>query len=54
MEKYFQADLSGSQHLFKILPISFTVKNSENVKSGCFEKCLRWRAPTLFRKEVGR
>ena len=41
----FVTDLSGSQHLFQILQTSLTFKNSENVvKSGCFEKCLRWRA----------
>ena len=32
---------------------SFTVKNKENVvESGCFEKLLQWRAPTLFRNET--
>ena len=41
----FVTDLSGSNHLFEILQTSLTFKNSENVvKSGCFEKCLRWRA----------
>ena len=35
-----------------MLPTLLIVKNSENVvKSGCSEKCLRWRAPTLFRNE---
>ena len=39
----FLADLSGSQYLFQILETSLTVQNSENVvKSGCFEKGLRW------------
>ena len=47
----FLADLSGSQYLFEILKTSLTVKNSGNmVKSGCFERTLRWRAPILFRK----
>ena len=47
-------DLLGSQYLFEILQTSLTVKNSENVvKSGCFEKRLQWRAPTLFRNEGG-
>ena len=45
---------SAFKHLFEILQISFTVENSENVvKSGCFEKRLRWRVPTLFRNEGG-
>ena len=43
------ADLLGSQYLFEILQTSLTVKNSESiVKRGCFEKCLRWRAPIFF------
>ena len=42
-------DLLGSQYLFEILQTSLTVKNSENgVKSGCFEKCSRWRALNFF------
>ena len=50
----FEADLLGSQHLFEILQTSLTVKNSENVvKSGCFEKYLRWRAPIFFLHEGG-
>ena len=48
-------DLSGSHHIFEILQTSLTFKNSENgVKSGCFEKCLRWRAPIFFRNEGGK
>ena len=48
------ADLLGSQHLLEILQTSLTFKNSENVvKSGCFEKHLRWRAPIFFRNEGG-
>ena len=48
----FVADLLGSQYLFEILQTSLTVKNSENVvKSGCFEKLLRWRAPFFFQNE---
>ena len=40
----FVADLSGSQHLFQVLQTSLIFKNSENVvKSGCFEKLLRWK-----------
>ena len=43
------ADLLGSQYLLEILQSSLTVKNNENgVKSGCFEKLLRWRAPIFF------
>ena len=46
------ADLLGSQYLFEILQASLTVKNSENVvKSGCFEKRLRWRPSSVFRNE---
>ena len=48
----FVADLLGSQYLFEILETSLTIKNSENVvKSGCFKKRLRWRAPVFFRTE---
>ena len=47
----FVSDLLGSQHLFEILQTSLTFKNSENVKSGCFKKLLRWRAPIFFRNE---
>ena len=44
MESDFVGDLLGSQYLFEILQASLTAKNSENmVKSGCFEKRLRWR-----------
>ena len=54
-ENILLADLLGSQYLFQILQSSLTVKNSENgVKSGCFEKCSRWRAPILFRNEGGK
>ena len=46
----FLANLLGSQYLIEILETSLTLKNSENVvKSGCFEKRLRWRAPTFFK-----
>ena len=48
----FVSDLLGSQYLFEILQTSLTFRNSENVvKSGCFEKLLRWRAPIFFRNE---
>ena len=47
-------DLLGSQYLFEILQTSLTFKNSENVvKSGCFEKCLRWTASFFFEMEEG-
>ena len=50
----FVADLLGSQNLFKILETSLIVENSENVvKSGCFEKCLLWRAPIFFKMKEG-
>ena len=43
----FLADLLGSLYLLEMLKSSITVKNNENVvKSGCFEKLLRWREPT--------
>ena len=46
------ADLLGSQYLLEILQSSLTVKNNKNgVKSGCFEKLLRWRAAIVFRNE---
>ena len=46
------ADLLLGQYLLEILQSSLTVKNNENgVKSGCFEKLLRWRAPIFFRNE---
>ena len=49
----FVTDLHGSKYLFEILQTSLTVKTSENVvKSGCFEKLLRWRVTTLFRNEA--
>ena len=48
----FESDLLGIQHLFQILQTSFTFKNNENVvKSGCFKKLLRWRAPIFYRNE---
>ena len=46
------ADLLLGQYLLELLQSSLTVKNNENgVKSGCFEKLLRWRAPIFFRNE---
>ena len=43
------ANLLGSQHLLEILQTSLTFKNSEKVvKSGCFVKLLRWRAPIFL------
>ena len=48
------ANLLGSQHLLEILQTSLTFKNSEKVvKSGCFVKLLRWRAPIFFGNEGG-
>ena len=48
-ENNYLADSLGSQYLLKILQTSLTVKNSENVvKTGCFEKRLRRRAPNFF------
>ena len=53
-KKIFVTDLSGSQHLFEILQTSLTFKNSENVvKSGCFEKPRRWRAPIFSEMKEG-
>ena len=50
----FLADLLESQHLLEILQTSLFFKSSEKVvKSGCFEKLLRWRAPIFFRNEGG-
>ena len=44
----------GSHHLFEMVQISFTFENSEKVvKSGCFEKPLRWCGPTFFQNEGG-
>ena len=41
--------LLGVWYLFEILHTSSTLKNSKDVlKSGCFEKRLRWRAPIFF------
>ena len=49
----FVTDLHGRKYLFEILQTSLTVKTSENVvKSGFFEKLLRWRVTTLFRNEA--
>ena len=46
------ADLLLGQYSLEILQSSLTDKNNENgVKSGCFEKPLRWRAPIFFRNE---
>ena len=48
----FAADLLRSQYLFEISQTSLTIKNSENGgKSGCFEKCSRWRALIFFQNE---
>ena len=48
----FVTDFLGSQHLFQILQTLHTFKDSENVvKSRCFEKLLRWRAPIFFRNK---
>ena len=45
------ADLLLGQYSLEILQSSLTDKNNENeVKSGCFEKLLRWRAPIFFPK----
>ena len=53
-KKIFVTDLSGSQHLFEILQTSLTFKNSENVvKSGCFEKPRRWKAPIFSEMKEG-
>ena len=50
----FLADLLENQYLFEISQTSFTVKKSENMaKSGCFKKCLRWRAPMFFKMKQG-
>ena len=50
----FLVDLLGSKSLFEILQTAAAVKNSENVvKSGCLEKCLRWRAPIFFKMKEG-
>ena len=52
--KFLISDLLGSQYLFEILQTSLTVKNNENgVKSGCFEKLLRWRAPIFSEMKEG-
>ena len=48
------ADLLGSQHLLEILQTSLTFKNTEKVvKTGCFEKLLRWRASIFFEMKEG-
>ena len=45
MYKYF-FNLLGGQYLFEILRKSRTEKTTKNiVKSGCFWKLRRWRAP---------
>ena len=50
----FVADVLESQYLHGILQTCLTVKNSKNgVKSGCFVKCLRWRAPIFFEMREG-
>ena len=44
----------GSQYLFKILQTTLTIKISENVvKSGCFEKPLRWRMSKFLPNKEG-
>ena len=49
---FWLTDLLGSQYLFEILQTLLNAKNSENgVKSGCFKKFLRWRAPIFFRNQ---
>ena len=49
---FWLTDLLGSQYLFEILQTFLTVKNNENgVKSGCFKKLLRWKAPIFFGNE---
>ena len=47
-------DLLSGHHLLEILQTSLTSKNSEKVvKSGCFEKRLRWRGPNFFEMMEG-
>ena len=46
------AETIGSQYLFEILQTPLCVKNSENVvKSGCFKKGLRRRAPIFYQND---
>ena len=46
------AESIGSQYLFEILQTPLCVKNNENVvKSGCFEKGLRWWAPIFYHND---
>ena len=48
--KKFLVDLFGSQYVFEIIHASLTSNNSRNViKSGCFEKPLRWKVPNFFK-----
>ena len=47
-------DWLGSQHLIEIVQTSFTFKNREKVvKSGCFEKPLRWVDQFSFEMKEG-
>ena len=48
----FVSDLLGSQYLLEMIQSLLTFKNNENgVKSGCFEKLLRWRAPIFYQND---
>ena len=48
------ANLLESQHFLEVLQTLLTFKNSEKVvKSYCFEKLLRWRAPIFFQNDGG-
>ena len=50
----YRTDPLETQHLLEILQTLLTLKSSEKVvKSECFEKLLRWRAPIVFRNEGG-
>ena len=52
--KQFFRNLLGTQYFFEILHASLIVKNSEYmVKSECFEKTLRWKAPIFFKMKEG-
>ena len=52
--KQFFSNLLGTQYFFEILHASLIVKNSEYmVKSECFEKTLRWKAPIFFKMKEG-
>ena len=47
--KTILADLFETHYLFEIYQTSVTNKSSENVViSGCLERPLHWRAPTVF------